>query len=230
MLQGEANGIIAIQSVVVTDNPTVNGQPATATVQLVFAAPLPDDRYTLSIDASSLMDPAGNKLDGESNASQPNRRRHSPRATAFPAAISWPASPSIAGRKSAPGAAATPDRHQRQRHLGPEQRRRLEPRHGYAIGYTSDKDFAGNFAVPTSLNGPAATAAANGFSKLSAYGFINSAVNIASATESGNVVTITTTTPQFAAVGNVAVITGVSVAGYNGTYKITSVPSSTTFT
>ena len=49
VLQGDANGIIAISSVVITDNPLVNGQPATATVQLNFATPLPDDRYTLTI-------------------------------------------------------------------------------------------------------------------------------------------------------------------------------------
>ncbi len=70
--QGEANGIITIQSVVVTDNPIVAGEPATATVQLIFAVPLPDDYYTLTIGTSSLVDPAGNELDGVSNASQPN--------------------------------------------------------------------------------------------------------------------------------------------------------------
>ena len=34
----------------VTNNPIVNGQPATATIQLVFSKPLPDDRFTLTID------------------------------------------------------------------------------------------------------------------------------------------------------------------------------------
>ena len=38
---------------------------------LTFANPLPDDRYTLTIK-DNVVDPAGNKLDGESNAIEPN--------------------------------------------------------------------------------------------------------------------------------------------------------------
>ena len=38
---------------------------------LTFANPLPDDRYTLTIK-DNVVDPAGNKLDGESNALEPN--------------------------------------------------------------------------------------------------------------------------------------------------------------
>ncbi len=72
VVQGDASGIIAIQQVIVTNNPTVNGQPATATIQLIFASPLPDDRYTLTINATDVVDPAGNMLDGESNAQQPS--------------------------------------------------------------------------------------------------------------------------------------------------------------
>ena len=49
----------------------------------------------------------------------------------------------------------------------------------YAIGYTSDKDFAGNFAVPTRSTDRPATASANGFSKLSAYGLVNGTVSLA---------------------------------------------------
>jgi len=41
-----------------------------ATVTLNFASPLPDDRYTLTVQ-DNLTDPAGNKLDGESNADEP---------------------------------------------------------------------------------------------------------------------------------------------------------------
>ncbi len=43
---------------------------AEAEIKLNFAAPLPDDRYTLSI-SDSIVDPANNKLDGEANTSQP---------------------------------------------------------------------------------------------------------------------------------------------------------------
>ena len=43
---------------------------ATATVTLNFASPLPDDRYTLTIK-DNLVDPANNKLDGESHQIEP---------------------------------------------------------------------------------------------------------------------------------------------------------------
>lgn len=43
---------------------------ATAVIELKFFAPLPDDRYTLTV-RDNLVDPAGNKLDGESNAVEP---------------------------------------------------------------------------------------------------------------------------------------------------------------
>src|SRR5262249_10786816 len=71
VLQGDNTGIITIQQITVTLDPLVNGQPATATITLTFASPLPDDRYTLTIH-DTIVDPANNKLDGESNAAQPN--------------------------------------------------------------------------------------------------------------------------------------------------------------
>ncbi len=43
---------------------------ATSAVTLSFFEPLPDDRYTLTV-RDGLVDPAGNKLDGESHASEP---------------------------------------------------------------------------------------------------------------------------------------------------------------
>ena len=71
-LVGDASGVIAISQIIVTNNPIVAGQPATANVQLVFAKPLPDDRFTLTIKSTGLVDPAGNDLDGESNAVEPD--------------------------------------------------------------------------------------------------------------------------------------------------------------
>jgi len=50
------------------------------------------------------------------------------------------------------------------------------------------------------------------------------------AVENGVIVTITTTTPHGLLVGDSTVIAGVGVAGYNGTFKVLSVPSITTFT
>ncbi len=68
---GDRTGVIPIKQIIVTNNPVVVGQPATATVQLVFNEPLPDDRFTLTIN-DNLRDPAGNALDGENNASEPS--------------------------------------------------------------------------------------------------------------------------------------------------------------
>jgi len=64
------------------------------------------------------------------------------------------------------------------------------------------------------------------------------AVNISSATESGNTVTVTTTGAHGFSVGQLAQIKAVNITGpvvtglsaYNGVYTITSVPSTTTFT
>lgn len=70
LLVGDHVGVIAIQSIAVSNDAPANGSPATATIVLNFAKPLPDDRYTLTV-RDNLIDPAGNKLDGESNAIEP---------------------------------------------------------------------------------------------------------------------------------------------------------------
>ena len=63
-------------------------------------------------------------------------------------------------------------------------------------------------------------------------GTITGSINdfISGATESGTIVTITTSTPHGFLVGESVTVTGVGVFGYNGTYTITSVPTPTTFT
>src|SRR5262249_60036628 len=55
-------------------------------------------------------------------------------------------------------------------------------------------------------------------------------VNISSATESGNTVTVTTHTAHGLSSGQRVVITNAAVAGYNGEYTVVSTPTSTTFT
>lgn len=70
-LVGDQVGNVSIQNVTVTNQQPVAGQPAFATIQLDFAEPLPDDRFTFTI-SDDLVDPAGNKLDAESNANEPN--------------------------------------------------------------------------------------------------------------------------------------------------------------
>ncbi len=70
LLVGDHTGPIAVSDVIVTNHAPVVGSPATATIELRFFEPLPDDRYTLSM-ADQLTDPADNQLDGETNAVQP---------------------------------------------------------------------------------------------------------------------------------------------------------------
>lgn len=70
-LVGDHNGIIAIAEVIVTNHPVQPGELATATIELRFDEPLPDDRFTLTI-SDALVDPGGNRLDGESNADEPS--------------------------------------------------------------------------------------------------------------------------------------------------------------
>jgi hypothetical protein len=70
VLVGDHVGIIPIQSIVVTNAAPAGGAPATAIVALNFFRPLPDDRYTLTV-RDNLVDPVGNRLDGESNAAEP---------------------------------------------------------------------------------------------------------------------------------------------------------------
>jgi hypothetical protein len=70
-VRGDANGVIPIKNIKVINATPAVGQIATATVELVFEDPLPDDRFTLTIP-DTLVDPAGNAFDGDSNASEPN--------------------------------------------------------------------------------------------------------------------------------------------------------------
>ncbi len=70
VLRGDHSGIIPIANATWTDNPIVAGQPATGFITLTFTEFLPDDRYTLTLN-DSLIDPAGNQLDGENNAAEP---------------------------------------------------------------------------------------------------------------------------------------------------------------
>ncbi len=53
---------------------------------------------------------------------------------------------------------------------------------------------------------------------------------VAGATEAGTTATFTTTTAHGLAIGFVVTVAGVAVAGYDGTWSVTSVPSATTFT
>ncbi|MGD9723137.1 MAG: Ig-like domain-containing protein [Pirellulales bacterium] len=70
LLRGDHNGYIQIEEVEVELRPAIAGQPARATIVLTFGQPLPDDRYTLTV-RDTLVDLAGNNLDGENDAIEP---------------------------------------------------------------------------------------------------------------------------------------------------------------
>ena len=70
VLMGDHTGVIPIAGLAFNGDPLVAGAPATGEIVLDFDEPLPDDRYTLTLD-DNLIDPVGNRLDGESNAAEP---------------------------------------------------------------------------------------------------------------------------------------------------------------
>lgn len=70
-LVGDHSGTIPIASVIVNNVAPVVGSTASATIELQFDFPLPDDRFTLTL-SEGILDPAGNALDGETNASEPH--------------------------------------------------------------------------------------------------------------------------------------------------------------
>ncbi len=96
-LIGDANGRIAFTVVAnPLDSPPDPNLPnttpgaATGEIQLRFKdangnpIALPDDRYTLTINDTAVVDPAGNKLDGESDAAEPLNNPNFPSGNGVP--------------------------------------------------------------------------------------------------------------------------------------------------
>ena len=71
LLIGDHNGVIPISDIIVTNAVPLVGSTATATIELQFSPPLPDDRFTLRL-SDAILDPAGNELDGETNTIEPH--------------------------------------------------------------------------------------------------------------------------------------------------------------
>lgn len=165
VLVGDATGIIAIQQIIVTNDPVIDGQPATATIELVFAEPLPDDRFTLTLK-DSLVDLPGNRLDGESNAAEPNGSPYLPSGDGVPGG-DFVARFTVDSRPEVGVTAATRiyvDINQNWIYdpagSGDETNRDLI----FQMGLVSDAYFAGNFLA-------AGAGVASGFDKLGAYGW-----------------------------------------------------------
>lgn len=166
ILRGDHNGVIPIQSVQFIPNAPQNGLPATGTIVLTFFEPLPDDRFTLTLK-DSLVDPAGNKLDGESNAVQPLEDPFFPSGDGQPggdfvARFTVDSRPEIGVWAAGSVYVDTNGNFT----FDPENLDFVNRDITYVLGFTSDDVFAGNFALnPGDI--------ADGFDKLAAYGKVN---------------------------------------------------------
>jgi hypothetical protein len=170
VLRGDATGIVVIDHVVITQTPAVLGQIPTSTVEIFFNSPLLDDRYTLTVD-DSLRDPANNRLDGESNANEPNGAPNFPSGDGhsggdFVARFTIDSRPEI-GNYSAGSAFIDINQNyviDPQGNAGDLTNRDLT----FQIGTISDALFAGKFEPANpALNDN------DGFDKLGAYGYDN---------------------------------------------------------
>jgi hypothetical protein len=180
-VKGDANGIIPILAINVTNDTPLAGFPATATVELVFrqpgpdgifntpddiGKPLPDDRFTLTI-SDEIQDLAGNHLDGESNASEPHEIPTFPSGDGVPggdfiARFTVDSRPEI-GTWSAGSVYVDTNGNFT---FDPTNLDYTNRDLVYSYAFTSDNMFAGNFSPIASETG------ADGFDKLAAYGRI----------------------------------------------------------
>ncbi|HLA84109.1 MAG TPA: hypothetical protein VJL29_04890, partial [Thermoguttaceae bacterium] len=159
---GDANGVIPIQQVIVTQSIGLDNI-ARATVQLVFFEPLPDDRFTLTV-SDSIMDPVGNRLDGENNAIEPQENPLFPTGDRVPggefiARFTIDSRPEIGVWAAGSVWVDTNGNF----NFDPDNLDFTNRDITYVLAYTSDNVFNGNFVF-------AAGDTADGFDKLAAYG------------------------------------------------------------
>ena len=205
-LVGDSNGVIPIASVQVINDPVVVGQVATGRIVLGFDKPLPDDRFTLTAYSrdtvtvfSGVLDPAGNPLDGETNAVEPHVSPLFPSGDYvaggdFAARFTIDSRPEIGVWTAGNVYVDTNGNLQ----LDPTNADYTNRDFTYALGYTSDSIFCGNFA-------PTASSTADGFSKLAAYGKVGNTFRWLVDTNNDGVPDINQTDP--------ANVVGVPVAG-----------------
>ncbi|MBN2217139.1 MAG: hypothetical protein JW719_07165 [Pirellulales bacterium] len=163
LLVGDANGVIPIDYVDFVSDPVVNGQPATGTIVLHFTNPLPDDRFTLTI-SDDLVDPAGNALDGENNAVEPQEPPEFPTGDGNPggdfvARFTVDSRPEIGTWAAGSVYIDTNGNF----YFDPENVDYTNRDIVYTLGFTTDDVFAGNFVYEDD-------AVADGFDKLAVYG------------------------------------------------------------
>jgi hypothetical protein len=162
-LVGDFVGRVVIQEVIVHFTTVTGGQAALASIELVFAQPLPDDRYTLTV-RDNLVDPVGNRLDGESGASQPSDNPVFSSGDGVPggnfvARFTVDTRPEIGVWAAGTVLIDTNGNFL----FDPETIDFSNRDLTYTLGFASDYVFAGNFVL-------GAGATADGFDKLAAYG------------------------------------------------------------
>jgi hypothetical protein len=162
VLVGDANGIIPIASIEFLDH-TVAGDVGRTTVRLNFYEPLPDDRFTLTV-SDHIMDDAGNALDGESNAAEPQENPLFPSGDGEPggdfvARFTVDSRPEIGVWAAGSVWVDTNGNFSFDPYNLDFTNRDIT----YVLAFTSDNVFNGNFAA-------AANGVADGFDKLAAYG------------------------------------------------------------
>lgn len=166
VLRGDANGVIPIESVTITLEPAVNGEAGLATAELTFSSPLPDDRFTLTIN-DSIFDPAGNKLDGESNAKEPQEDQNFPSGDDVPGG-EFVARFTIDSRSEIGGigqGGITVDINGNM-HFDPTNTDFVNRDLAFEFGLNTDRYFAGKF-------NPAAAVDQDGFDRIGGYGMLN---------------------------------------------------------
>jgi Ca2+-binding RTX toxin-like protein len=171
-LVGLQNGVIPIQTIEWNPSPGKAGEPASGTITLRFANPLPDDRYTLTLD-DQLRDPAGNQLDGESNAAQPLM------APAFPSGDGTPGG-SFLARFNIDSRVELAAARNGQVAIDANGNFLFDPGHAdasyrdvvFSLPQATDQVFAGNWAPPSAT-------AASGFDKLGVYGLVDAVYRFA---------------------------------------------------
>jgi hypothetical protein len=161
-LVGDANGVIPIQQVIVTQEIGLDNI-ARATVTLVFYEPLPDDRFTLIV-SDAITDPVGNALDGESNAVEPQENPLFPTGDGVPggeftARFTIDSRPEIGVWAAGSVWVDTNGNFSFDPYNLDFTNRDIT----YVLAFTSDNVFNGNFAA-------GAGDVADGFDKLAAYG------------------------------------------------------------
>ena len=162
-LVGDANGVISIAGVKVVNNTPAVGAVATGYIELTFSEALPDDRFTLTI-LSDLVDPAGNALDGETNAVEAHTSPIFPSGDGV-AGGNFTARFTVDSRAEigvwTAGSVYVDINGNFQFDTTTVDATNRD--YAYSYGYTTDAIFAGNFVR-------SASGKADGFSKLAAYG------------------------------------------------------------